>query len=65
MTASTIEQSPEVFYIKGVLENFAIFTVFESLFNKVGDLFPATLLKRHSNTGVLLRNLQNFYSHLV
>ena len=54
-----------MFYIKGVLENFAILTVFESLINEVGDLFPAALLKRHSNTGVLLRNLQNFYSHLV
>ena len=30
--------------------------VLESLFNKVADLRPATLIKRDSNTGVFLRN---------
>ena len=46
--------------IKTVLENFAMFTgkylFLESLFKKVADLAfrPATLVKRDSNTGVLL-----------
>ena len=48
------------FIIKTVLENFAMFTgkylFLESLFKKVADLAfrPATLVKRDSNTGVLL-----------
>ena len=35
--------------------------MFSSLFfNKVTDLRPATLIKRHSNSGVFLRILRNF-----
>ena len=38
--------------------------VLESLFDKVADLKPWTLLKRDSKTGVLLWNLRNFSAHL-
>ena len=36
----------------------------ESLFNKVAGLRPATLLKKHFSTGVLLSILGNFYIHV-
>ena len=48
----------EVFCNKGVLRNFTKFTekhLCQSLFfNKVGDIRPATYLKRDSGTGVFL-----------
>ena len=47
-----------MFFKIGFFKYFAIFTektpVLESLFNEVADLMPAALLKRDSNTGVLL-----------
>ena len=57
-------QSPDVFFKKGVPENFAEFTgkhLCQSLFfNKVASLRPATLLKRGSGTGAFLWILGNF-----
>ena len=62
-------QSLELFYKKGVLRNFAIFTgkhVCCSLF-KIGlqAFRPVALLKRDSNTDAFLWNLQNIYQHLL
>ena len=55
---------PGVFCAKSVLKNFANFTgkqLCQSLFfNEVADLRSATLLKRDSSIGVLLRILRNF-----
>ena len=47
----------------GVFKYFKNFTgkqLVESLFNKVADLRPTTLLKRNFNTGSFLWNLLNF-----
>ena len=52
-----------MFFKKGVLKNFAIFTkktpALESLFSKVAGLRPAALLKKDSNTGFLV-NISKF-----
>ena len=52
----------------GVIKNFAKFTgkhlCWDTFLIKLQALRPENLLKRDSNTGVFLRNLQNFYEHL-
>ena len=57
-------QPPEVFYKKGVLENFAKFTgkhLCQSLcFKKAAGLMPATLLKRDSGTEFFPVNFVKF-----
>ena len=62
-------QPLELFYKKGVLRNFAIFTgkrVCCSPFKIVLQAFrPVALLKGDSNTDAFLWNLQNFYQHLI
>ena len=57
-----------MFFKTGVLKNFPNFTgknVCWSFFlTKLQDFRPANLLKRDSNTDVLLQNLGNFSEHL-
>ena len=59
------KQPPEVFYTKGILKNFAIFTGIHlcwSLFVKLQAFRHATLLKRYSSTGVF-RKYCEYYKY--
>ena len=65
------KQPPVLFYKKAlkVLKSFEIITgkqtpVFESLFNNIADLRPATLLKMRPQHKRFQRILQNFYEYL-
>ena len=63
-----ISSRPQMFFRIGVLQNFANLTgkhiCWSIILIKLQTLSPATLLKRDSNIGVFLSNLQNLPEHL-